>query len=88
MAAGQRQVVLAQGNFAQDPMRLKAIRATGQQPPAFVHGDVDLAGIDHLADFFEIFLAIASAARMHKFPSIFIGALARADRRSAAGWRA
>ena len=58
-------------------MGFQTIGATREQPATLIHGDIDLAGIDHFADFFQILLAIAGTARVHQFPGLFVGTLAR-----------
>ena len=60
-------------------MAVEALAATLQQPQAFVASNLGFAGIQHLADLFQILGSIAGTARQHDFPGVFAAALAHAD---------
>ncbi len=68
MTTRERQITLGQGDFAQQLMRPHQVAASFQQPAQFVNGDVYFAYVEHLLHFFEIFLPLLSAVRMHQLP--------------------
>ena len=69
MAAGQAEIAFGQGQVAEEFVGGGKIVAFGQQPADFVASDFQLAGRDHLFDFFEIFLAGTLPGGLAELPS-------------------
>jgi len=70
MAAGQGEIVVQQCELSQQQVGVHEIAAPSQEPAQFVPRDLDLAGIDHLADFLQILAPVERAARRHQFPGL------------------
>ena len=81
MSAGQPQVPLGQGQFAEHLVGQQAIAAAVQQPAQLVAGDFGFARGNHSFDFFQIFGPLASAARMDQLPRLLAGDLAQRESR-------
>ncbi len=79
MPAGQRQIVLAERYFAEDAMGIEAIDTSLQQPEALVTRHIGLAGFEHLANFVQVFLAVARTTRQDQLPGGFARALPDAN---------
>ena len=89
MTAGQPQVVVGQGHFAQHLVGRQAIATAVQQPEQLVAGDFRFSPLDHLLDFFQIVGPVAAQRGWTSSQTFSAGVLRRGSRRncSASGRR-
>jgi hypothetical protein len=71
MTAGERKIIVAQRDLAQQVMSFQAVGTAFEQPQAFIASDVEFPLFEHKANFFQIFLAVPSAAREYQLPGLF-----------------